>query len=282
MSDLISHLQHLKEAKHVCEQSIDVLPVYQECNLVFHHGQPYQVVQKKALQNYILPLRYLRNFGTVGLSGQLRLLDSTVGIVGAGGLGGLIAELLARMGVGNLILIDEDCFEDNNLNRQLFCTEGNLGKSKVEAARERISSINCAVSMSLHAQRLTLENGQELLSPCSIVMDALDNVSSRFVLQKTARALDIPMVHGAIGGFLGQVSTIFPQDEGLYAFYPEGEDTADTLAETIMGNPAATPAMVAAWQAQEATKYIAGVGELLRNRMLFLDAQTASVEILEY
>ncbi|MDZ7761578.1 MAG: ThiF family adenylyltransferase [Desulfovermiculus sp.] len=100
--------------------------------MVTRHGVSCRDVQQGALGEGILPLRYLRNYGTMGLQGQAALLSSTAAIVGVGGLGGLIAELLSRMGVGHLVLIDGDCFEDNNLNRQLFATEETLGKSNVE------------------------------------------------------------------------------------------------------------------------------------------------------
>ncbi len=280
--ELINELYKRKETGDAGSEPIDVISVSNELSLASDYNVDCRNIQRKALEESILPLRYLRNFGTVGFEGQLKLLDSTVAIVGLGGLGGLIAELLSRMGVGHLVLVDEDSFEDNNLNRQLFSTEEDLGKSKAECAQQRISKINSGTSVTLFPGRLTLENSEEILSSCNIVVDALDNISGRFVLQKTARTLGIPMVHGAIGGFLGQVGTIFPEDRGLYAFYPEGENTPDRLVEAILGNPAATPAMVGSWQAQETIKYIIGQGELLRNRMLFFDALTASAEILEY
>jgi molybdopterin/thiamine biosynthesis adenylyltransferase len=247
-----------------------------------HYGVFCRDVQERALREWILPLRYLRNFGTIGFEGQLRLLQATAGVVGVGGLGGLIAELLARMGVGSLILVDTDRFEDNNLNRQLHATQNNLGRSKVDCVGERIGAINSGTRLALHAQRLDSETSEALLGPCDVVADALDNVPSRFVLQKAAHSLGIPMMHGAIGGFLGQVTTVFPGDEGLYAFYPEGESSGGSHAETMLGNPAPTPAMIASWQAQEMIKYLTGLGELLRNRMLIFDAQTATVEKMEY
>ncbi|MBC7262337.1 MAG: ThiF family adenylyltransferase, partial [Chloroflexi bacterium] len=102
-------------------------------------------VEIAALQEQVLPMRYLRNFGTVGWDGQLALLQSTVGIVGAGGLGGWIIEGLARMGVGRLIVIDGDVFEENNLNRQALCVERGLGKPKVLLAQQRVAEVNAAV-----------------------------------------------------------------------------------------------------------------------------------------
>ena len=282
MPEIAAELHARKATEHVCKRDIEVLSVSDELFVARHYGVSCSEVQERALREWIYPLRYLRNFGTIGFEGQLKLLHATAGVVGVGGLGGLIAELLARMGVGSLVLIDADRFEDNNLNRQLVSTQNNLGRNKVDCAGQRIGQINSGTTLSLYAQRLDSETSEELLSPCHVVADALDNVPSRFVLQKTAHSLGIPMVHGAIGGFLGQVTTVFPEDKGLYAFYPEGESSRDSRAETILGNPAPTPAMIASWQAQEMIKYLTGLGELLRNRMLIFDAQTATVEKMQY
>jgi molybdopterin/thiamine biosynthesis adenylyltransferase len=282
MPELAAELHARKTVERVGESDIDVLSVSEELFVAHHFGVPCRDVQERALREWILPLRYLRNYGTMGFEGQLRLLRATAGIVGVGGLGGLIAELLARMGVGRLVLIDSDRFEDSNLNRQLFSTQDNLGRNKVDCIRERIGEINSATALFPHAQRVDSGNSERILDGCDIIADALDTIPGRFVLQKAAANLRIPLVHGAIGGFLGQVTTIFPGDKGLYAFYPHGESSQDTHAETVLGTPAATPAMIASWQAQEMIKYLSWQGELLRNRMLIVDATTATVEKMEY
>lgn len=236
-------------------------------------------VQLKALEEKILPARYMRNFGTVGVLGQKMLLESTVGIIGAGGLGGYIAEFLARMGVGKLIVIDDDIFEDSNLNRQLFSTEDNLFDNKAEAAISRIEKINSGVEVTYYSDRLTEENGEKLLSGSHVLVDALDNLSSRFYLEKTAKQMKIPFVHGAIGGFVGQVMTVFPEDTGLSVIYPKlGEGGPDKLMEVTLGNPTATPPMIASWQVHECVKIIVGIGTPLRNSLLYFDALEGIVE----
>ncbi len=113
-----------------------------------------------------------------------------------------MVELLARMGVGTLILVDDDVFEDNNLNRQILCTEADLGKPKVAAAYERILTINPAVDIRCYQQRLGgPENARPMLQGgAHVVVDALDNLPSRFDLEQAAGELGIPMVHGAIAG----------------------------------------------------------------------------------
>jgi molybdopterin/thiamine biosynthesis adenylyltransferase len=233
-----------------------------------------------ALRERVLPERYMRNLGTVGWEGQIALLQSTVGIIGAGGLGGWIIEGLARMGVGRLIIVDSDVFEENNLNRQAFCREGNLGQPKVEAARQRVAEVNAAVQVVTHQVRVDEPQKMvELLSGADVLVDALDALPTRLTLQQAAREVSVPLVHGAIAGYVGQVMTIFPDDPGLLGLYGEGPVPEHGI-EVQWGNPAATPMMVAAWQIQEVVKLLTGRGEPLRRRMLFMDSEIGAIDIL--
>jgi len=237
-------------------------------------------VEIAAIEARILPARYERSHGTVGWEGQVKLLRSTVAVIGSGGLGGWIVEGLARMGVGHLVVVDGDTFAETNLNRQALCTEDNIGQSKTEAARERVAECNSAVKVSTHACMADESDLHEILAGSDVVVDALDTLPTRLVLQKVAQSMGIPLVHGAIGGYIGQVTTIFPGDEGLYAIYGRG-DVPQRGIEVQLGNPAATPMMVASWQIQEVVKVILGVGRPLRNRLLFMDAEYGFTEILE-
>jgi len=241
-------------------------------------GTSVREVELAALTMRILPARYVRNLGTVGWDGQLRLLQATVAVVGCGGLGGWIIEGLARMGVGHLILVDCDAFEENNLNRQLLCTEETLGRSKALAARDRVALVNSAVQVAAHPVLATAETLPTLLAGAEIVADALDTIPLRLKLQEVSAALGIPMVHGAIAGYVGQVTTVFPGDVGLRAIYGAGA-VPERGIESRWGNPAATPMMVAAWQVQEVIKFLTGRGELLRHRLLYLDAESGQVEV---
>lgn len=228
----------------------------------------------------IVPARYARNMGTVGVEGQRRLLRATVAVVGLGGLGGYVAEALARMGVGRLILVDGDDFEEHNLNRQLFSTEHNLGVEKAKVACRRIAEVNGAVETVCHAEVLTQENLPRLLEGADVAVDALDRLPTRLMLQDGVRELGIPMVHGSIGGFLGQVMTIFPEDTGLHALYGNGENLPERGTESELGTPSATPMLVAAWEAQEVVKILTGRGELLRDRLLVVDMESATSQVL--
>lgn len=227
-------------------------------------------VELAAVRAHIIPRRYQRNLGTVGWDGQARLLSSCAAVVGCGGLGGWIVEGLARMGVGRLVLVDGDRFTEDNLNRQLGCLEDDLGRLKVNVLAERLRRVNSATELILHAMLLTADNAAGLLKGAQVVVDALDNVPSRLDLQAAAESMDVPLVHGAVGGHMGQVMTIWPGDRGLSRLY--GQESGLTRGvETRLGNPAATPMLVAAWELAEAVKILCGEEQLLRHRLLFLD-----------
>jgi molybdopterin/thiamine biosynthesis adenylyltransferase len=263
-------------------------PDGQECRIVSlaavqriaqQTGVSRREVEVAALREHVLPARYGRSLGTVGWEGQIKLLESTVAVVGAGGLGGWIIEGLARMGVGRLIVIDGDVFVENNLNRQALCTEETLGRAKAEVAAERVAAVNAAVEVTVHARLATAENMPPLLQGAQVVVDALDSLPTRLLLQDACRALGVPLVHGAIAGYLGQVTTIFPGDAGLRALY--GDVVPEQGIERQLGNPAGTPLMVAAWQVQETIKLLLGSGEPLRSRLLLLDAEAGTAEIVK-
>jgi len=159
--------------------------------------------------------------------------------------------------------------------------EASLGTPKAQAARRRVSRINGAVEVTDHAVALTRENLPRLLEGADVVVDGLDRLPTRLLLQEGAQALSIPMVHGSIAGFLGQVMTIFPGDAGLVGLYGGESELPEQGLEAQLGTPAATPMMVAAWEAQEVVKLLVGQGELLQHRLLVLDMESGAIEILQ-
>ncbi len=246
--------------------------------LAQEHEMEVRDAEIMSLKNGVIPRRYLRNIGSFGIAGQVKLLQSSVAVVGAGGLGGTIIELLARQGTGHIIVIDDDCFTEQNLNRQLLSTEKNLGKYKAEAAARRVRHINSAVALTVFIEKLNEENADRLLNGAQVVADALDNLPSRFTLEKACRYLGIPLVHGTIAGFCGQLTTIFPEDAGFCCIYGSSNELPEQGMEVQIGNPSSTPAVVAAWQVQEIVKIITGIGTPLRNALLVLDMMDGTVE----
>ena len=257
-----------------------VIGIADVSELASAHGVSRRDVELAALQAGIAPRRYVRNLGTIGLDGQGRLLRATVAVVGLGGLGGYVLEGLVRMGVGRLIVIDGDVFEDTNLNRQLLSERGRLGRSKVRAALERVQLVNDAIEAVGHEVELSAGNLRDLLGGADVVVDCLDSLPSRLMMQDGAQDLGVPMVHGSIAGFLGQVMTILPGDAGLRALYPPGADLPERGLEAELGTPAATPMAVAAWEVQEVVKVILGRGSLLQNRLLLMDMEAGTVQVL--
>ena len=249
-------------------------------NFAINHNLKIGEVEILALENGIVPERYQRNVGTIGLNGQATLLRSKIAIIGLGGLGGTVVELLARMGIGHIVVVDGDVFEESNLNRQILCRENNLGLSKAEAAVERVKNINQGIKVTAHFTLVKEENIGEIIDGADVVVDALDNIPARFLVEKMAKKKGIPLIHGAIAGFAGQILTIFPEDKGLQGIYGSKDNLPDSGIETELGTPSITPAMVASWQVLEAIKVILKKGGLLRNKLLYIDGERGTVEII--
>jgi len=242
---------------------------------------PSRKIEILALQNNIIPERYQRNLGVINPSEQLRLLKSKVAIIGAGGLGGTVLELLSRMGIGELIIADKDIIEDSNLNRQILSNEINLGQDKAEVAIRRIKEINSSVEITGHSVFIDSKNVKRIIEGADVVVDALDNLPVRFMLQGACRELNIPLVHGAIAGFNGQLTTIFPQDKGLELIYGSNKNLPEHGSEVTLGAPTVTPALIASLEAQEVIKILLKRGKLFRNKLLYLNIENGTMEILK-
>lgn len=207
-----------------------------------------------------------------------KLNNNKVCVIGCGGLGGYIIEMLGRLGVGTITAVDGDVFEETNLNRQLLSNEDTLGKGKAESAKERMALVNPLIQVKVISYRLTKENSEEILKGHDVIIDALDSIETRFILQETAEKLRIPLVHGAIAGWYGQVTTIFPGDNTLDKIYSKKDMKG---AEQELGNPSFTPALVASIQVSEALKILIGRGELLRKKILFINTLEPDYYIAE-
>jgi len=275
----VSDLSQAVEKYAVVTQGCRVLSFEHTTLLSREFGLARRETEIVILEQGVLPQRYLRNYGTLGIEGQLALARAHVAVIGLGGLGGYVVEGLARLGVGTLTLVDGDVFCDHNLNRQLLSSEALLGEPKANAAAERVRQINGAIEVIAHAVFASQENLDELLKGTDVVIDALDRLPIRLTLQETAARLNLPMVHGAIAGTMGQVMTILPGDPGLRALYGEGP-MPEHGAEAELGTPAPSPMMVAAWQVHETVKLLTGKGELLRGRMLLMDAYSNDARVL--
>lgn len=238
--------------------------------------QSHAALERRALELELLPSRYQRNRTTISVRQQLQLFNSRVAVVGCGGLGGYIIEELSRLGIGELVVIDPDCFEEHNLNRQLLSTPAALGQAKVTLAARRVAEVNPAVTVHPLMEALSASNGNALLAGAAVVADAVDNIPTRLALADCCRELQIPMVHGAIAGWYGYVCTVFPGDDALEKIYPNRNQEGGI--EQQLGTPAFTPAVVASLEVAEICKILLGKGELLRHRRLAIDLLNMEIE----
>ncbi len=236
-------------------------------------------VEGAALEAGLLPARYRRNRETVSKADQLKLFRSRVAVIGCGGLGGYLVEELARLGVGTLVLVDPDVFEEHNLNRQLFSSPARLGQAKVAAAVERVAEINPAVTALPHRAAFSTANGRELLAGADVVLDGLDNVLVRRELAATCRDLGVPWVHGAIAGWYGQVAVQLPGEDLSPLLRPTAQGKG---VETALGNPSFTPATVASLEVAEVTKVLLGRGTPLSGRVLVVNLLDMEFEVLRH
>ena len=233
-------------------------------------------VEEACLDTGLLPARYQRNRQMISQSQQRQLFRSKVAVVGAGGLGGYILEQLARLGVGRITVIDDDVFEENNLNRQLLSSPASLGRVKVEVAAERLAEINPAVTVEPLRARFTEETGADLLRGADCVVDAVDNVLARLALEAVCRHLQVPLVHGAIAGWYGHVTTVLPGDDALQTIYRHWQGGKGV--EQQLGNPSFTPAVAASLEVGEVCKVLLNTGKLLRGRQMIFNLQDMEVE----
>jgi molybdopterin/thiamine biosynthesis adenylyltransferase len=256
----------------------DLLPWAAQQAAANHYDRTFGEIEGLALANGLLPARYQRNRETISTIDQLQLFGSTVAVIGCGGLGGYIIEQLARLGIGRIIAVDPDIFEEHNLNRQLFALPALLGTPKVEAAAMRVALINPAVNLKPVQRTYDDTNARELLSTVQAVADAVHNIPARLVLARDCNLLGIPLVHGAIAGWYGQVTTQFPGEESIEMLYAKGGHEGG--AERILGSPAFTPAVIASLQVAEICKILLGKGACLRRRVAHFDLLEMETEFI--
>jgi len=201
-----------------------------------------------------------------GEDGQDKLKRAKVFIAGAGGLGSPISMYLTAAGVGTIRIADHDRVELSNLNRQVLHWEKDIDKSKVDSAVEKLKQLNQVVEIEAINETITEANASELVSDSDLIVDAMDNLPTRYLLNKVALDKGIPFFHGAIYGFEGRAMTIIPGKTACLMCIYRG-----AVIEGKFPVVGVTPAVIGCIQATEAIKYIVGTGELLTNRMLIYD-----------
>ncbi len=278
IKDELNRIKNISEKR---EQLIPTISIDEILIIAKKYSLTPLEIEIAALQSEVLPSRYERNYDSISFSEQLHLLRSNVAVVGCGGLGGNVIEMFARLGIGNLVVIDGDIFNESNLNRQLLCTENSIAENKALTAAARIKHINTSISTTVYSQFIKPENIKTIIRDVDLVVDALDNIPSRLVLEKSCKELKIPLIHGAINKFYGQVSTILPGDKGFEVIYGSLENYKVNNVKNRVSVPSFTPAMVASFQVAEATKVILKRGNLLQNKLLLINLETMDINVLE-
>jgi molybdopterin/thiamine biosynthesis adenylyltransferase len=278
IDDIIKHATGRRLPDRTPYQSLSVEDIEKLAHRFNASGRK---IELAALENGVIPERYARNFHSFNIADQIKLLQSTVSVVGLGGLGGAVVEILARIGVGHLILIDGDRFEESNLNRQLLSSCDVLGASKSDTALRRVRQINPSLAVVAHGRFLDTANAEELIRGSHVVVDCLDNLPSRFCLQSACRETGSVMISAAVAGTTGQLLSIFPGDEGLQNLYGIPGEAPEKGAETALGNLPQIVVAMASLECAEIVKVILNRGTPLRHRLLIVDLWDNTFDIMD-
>jgi adenylyltransferase/sulfurtransferase len=209
----------------------------------------------------------------VGMDGQKRLKAASVLLIGAGGLGSPLGLYLAAAGVGCIGLVDFDVVDFSNLQRQVLHGTADVGRSKLQSAKDRLQAINPEVGIDLYETRLTSANALQILGPYDVVIDGTDNFPTRYLVNDACVLLKKPNVYGSIFRFDGQASVFYPRQGPCYrCLYPEPPPPGEVPSCAEGGVLGILPGLIGCIQATEAVKLILGQGSPLVGRLLLYDA----------
>jgi len=212
--------------------------------------------------------RFIRNIPAISEEEQRRLRTKRAVIVGCGGLGGYLIEFMARAGVGQITVVDGDVFDESNLNRQTLSLPELMGVSKAAAAAARIKAIDPDIDVRSFEAYFGAENAGEILADADIVLDALDNIPSRLELEDQCARRNLVLVHGAIQGWMAQISLVKPGSGLLHTYYGQSSGGGD---KSVMPH---VPPFCAAVQSGEAIKFLCGRAAELEGQLLVADLRS--------
>lgn len=203
-----------------------------------------------------------------GAEGQKKLKEINVFIAGCGGLGSPIATYMAMAGFGHLIIADMDTVDLSNLNRQILHWDENVGEPKVISGYDKLTRMNSEIEVTAIDEKIDESNVFELTKDCDIIMDAMDNFETRYLLNRASLKHNIPMIHASIWGLEGRVTTLVPDKTPcLECIFPKAPPKE---VFPVLG---ATAGVIGTLQVTEAVKVILGIGETLQNRLLVYDGE---------
>jgi molybdopterin/thiamine biosynthesis adenylyltransferase len=202
----------------------------------------------------------------IGEEGQEKLKGAKIFLAGAGGLGSPLSIYLAAAGIGVIRIADHDRIELSNLNRQILHWDEDIGRKKVDSARDKLSKLNPSIKIEVINETITEDSVLEMIEGCDGIADAMDNLPTRYVLNRAAIEKGIPFFHGAVSGMEGRAMTIIPGKSACLRCLYRGPVPKEKFP--VIG---VTPAVIASIQATEVIKYIVGMGELLTDRLFIYD-----------
>jgi len=224
--------------------------------------------------------RYSRHIimDDVGPAGQAALLDTDVLVVGAGGLGAPVLQYLAAAGVGRLGVVDDDTVERSNLQRQVIHADSDVGRPKVDSAREFVTDLNPDVTVDTHELRLSADSAVDLVDDYDIVVDASDNFATRFLVNDVCTLAGVPFSHGAVFRFEGQVTTFTGEGACYRCLFPKAPPAGTVPDCATAGVLGVLPGTIGCLQATEVLKLAMDYGDPLSGRLLAFDAGSMSVD----
>lgn len=219
----------------------------------------------------------------VGIEGQEKLANAKVLVVGAGGLGSPVLLYLAAAGIGTIGIIDDDRVDISNLQRQVLHRTEDVGRLKVDSAKEQLLALDPNLTIIEHNQRLTPEHALETFTGWDIVVDGTDNIPTRYLIDDACHLLSIPWVYGSIHRFEGQVSFFSSKENRRYRdLFPEAPPASALQNCAQAGVFGVLPGVVGSLQATEVIKHIVGMGSSLIGRLLIYDAESMTMQTLQF
>ena len=218
----------------------------------------------------------------IGSENQRLIKTAKVAIVGVGGLGCCVLQSLVRLGVTNMTLIDADHVEDSNLQRQVLFTEKDVGKFKVETAKEKLSLFSKHLNISTFIENLNSKNGTALLKDHDVVFDCTDNFTGRYTISKACKTLNIPVIYGGVNAFEGQVGVFnYKSSKAFHEAFPAEKALLETETCEASGVLVVVVQIIANYQAVEFFKLRTNQKALLNNKLLCVNILSGNQRIIK-